>query len=434
MATLNGSNFRPLAGSSERTGRPPLLEVSALTHAGVAGPHGRSPLLRLQSDERLITLIRRGNQHAFEALVARYNARLLAFCRHMLSSREDAEDVLQEVFAAAFNAILADDRAINVRPWLYRIARNRCLNHLRKQQAIGVDSMDVHLSEHGLTTADKVHKREDFRLLMADVQQLAETQRTALLLREIDALSYEQIAEAMETTVPSVKSLLVRARVALAEAAEARLLNCDEVREELGQVAEGLARTSAPVRRHVRTCERCQLFRKSLRQTNRALAAVLPVGPLLLLKKTLLAHLGTSAAASGGGAAAGAGGAAAGAAAGGALQAGAGAIASKAVAGLAAAAIVTAGAVEVKHVSKKSPPREAAGGDRRRRAPRRQRRRCRWPRRPQRPSAPVPARTPAARPSRLKRKAVQPKATPTPAPTPAATPAPRRLRPPRRRP
>ena len=200
-----------------------------------------------------------------------------------------------------------------MRPWLYRIARNRSLNHLRKAQAIGVDSMDVHLSEHGLTTADKVHKREEFRQLMSDVQELPETQRTALLLREIDALSYEQIGEAMETTVPSVKSLLVRARVSLAEAAEARLLTCEEVRDELGEVAEGLRRTTAPVRRHLRTCERCQLFRKQLRQTNRALAAIFPVGPLLLLKKALVAHAGTAAAGSGGAAAAG-GGAAAGAA------------------------------------------------------------------------------------------------------------------------
>src|ERR1044071_4132099 len=136
--------------------------------------HGRSPLLRLQSDERLIAMVRRGNQHAFEALVARYQARLLAFCRHMLSSKEDAEDVLQEVFAAAFNAVLADNRPINVRPWLYRIARNRSLNHLRKQQAIGMDSMDVHLSENGASTADKVHRREEFRLLVQDVQGLAE--------------------------------------------------------------------------------------------------------------------------------------------------------------------------------------------------------------------------------------------------------------------
>src|SRR4051794_40364196 len=289
-----------------REGTHTRVEVSALKHAGVAGIHGRSPLLRLQSDEKLVALIRRGNHHAFEALMARYQSRLLAFCRHMLNSKEDAEDVLQEVFAASFNAIQADDRPLNVRPWLYRIARNRSLNHLRRAQPIGVDSMDVHFSEGGQTTADKVHKREDFRLLLEDVQGLPESQRTALLLREIDALSYDQIAEAMETTVPSVKSLLVRARVSLAEAAEARLLTCDEVRVELGEVAEGLKRTSAPVRRHLRTCERCALFRRQLHQTNKALASILPVAPLLLLKKTLLAHLGTSAAASGGSAAAGA--------------------------------------------------------------------------------------------------------------------------------
>ncbi|MEA2283692.1 MAG: hypothetical protein QOK21_4299 [Solirubrobacteraceae bacterium] len=331
------------------------MEASALTHAGAAGIHGRSPLLRLQSDERLIALIRRGNHHAFEALVARYQARLLAFCRHMLASREDAEDVLQEVFAAAFNAILADKREINVRPWLYRIARNRSLNHLRRTTAIGVDSMDVHLSEHGESTAEKAHKREEFRLLMSDVQDLPETQRTALLLREIDALSYDQIAEAMETTIPSVKSLLVRARVSLAEASEARLLTCEEVREELGEVAEGLRRTSPPVRRHLRTCERCGAFRKQLRQTNRQLAAVLPVGPLLFLKKSLLAHLGTTAAAGGSSAAASAGAAAGGTAAGTAIQAGMATLATKAAAGLAAAAIVTAGAVEVRHVAE--PPR-----------------------------------------------------------------------------
>jgi RNA polymerase sigma factor (sigma-70 family) len=312
---------------------------------------GPTPLLRLASDERLVGLTRRGNQAAFEALVARYQSRLLAFCRHMLSSREDAEDVLQEVFAAAFNAMIADSRPINVRPWLYRIARNRSLNHLRKATAVGVDSMDVHVAEHGTTTAEKVHRREEFRLLMADVQTLPETQRTALLLREIDALSYEQIGEAMDTTIPSVKSLLVRARVSLAEAAEARALNCTEVREELGEVAEGIKqRMSAPVRRHLRTCDRCTGFRKQLRQTNKALAAVFPVGPLLFLKKAILAQLGTTASA--GGAAAGAGTAAAGTAAAGgagALASGVGAIASKTVATLTAAAIVTAGAVEVQH-------------------------------------------------------------------------------------
>jgi len=336
------------------------VEASALKpQAGLAGGHGRSPLLRLQSDERLIALVRRGNHGAFEALVSRYQARLLAFCRHMLGSREDAEDVLQEVFAAAFNAILADSREINVRPWLYRIARNRSLNHLRRVQPIGVDSMDVHLSEHGVTTADKVDRRETLRELVADVQELPETQRTALLLREIDALSYEQIAEAMETTIPSVKSLLVRARVSLAEASEARQLSCDDVRLELGEIAEGLRhRTTPPVRRHLRACERCVTFRTQLRETNKGLALLLPVGPLLLLKKLVLAHLGLSAGAgaSAGGTAGGtaavgavAGTAASTGAGGGFISAGIGAIATKAAASIAAAALVTASAVEIEH-------------------------------------------------------------------------------------
>src|SRR2546423_8179130 len=271
------------------------MEVSALRQPGLP-LRGPTPLLRLQSDERLVALTRRGNQAAFEALVGRYEARLLAFCRHMLGSREDAEDVLQEVFAAAFNAMTADTRPINVRPWLYRIARNRSLNHLRRMEAVRVDSMDVHYSDNGASTADKVYEREEFRLLVGDIHELPETQKTALVLREMDALSYEQIAEAMETTVPSVKSLLVRARVSLAEAAEARLLSCDEVRIELGEVAEGLRRRPTPVvRRHLRSCKRCESFRVQLKETNKALAAIMPLGPLVLLKKLIVTHLGHSA-------------------------------------------------------------------------------------------------------------------------------------------
>ncbi len=333
------------------------MEVSALKAPVAPELRSPSPLLRLQSDERLIALIRRGQHAAFETLFSRYQSRLLAFCRHMLGSKEDAEDVLQEVFVAAFNAILADEREINVRPWLYRIARNRSLNHLRRASAIGVDSMDTHFAEGGISTAEKVMRRESFRQLIGDVQQLPETQRTALLLREIDALSYEQISDAMETTVPAVKSLLVRARISLAEAAEARRLTCDEARLEMGEVAEGLVKTSPAVRRHVRDCERCRAFRKQLKDNNVALAAIFPVGPLLLLKKLVLTKLGSTAGA-GGAHVAGAGGAGAAATAtaaggasagGGLLTAGVGALATKAAAGLAVAAIVTAGTVEADH-------------------------------------------------------------------------------------
>src|ERR1035438_7576751 len=183
------------------------MEVSALKYSGGIGLHGRSTLLRLQSDERLVAYLRKGNTAAFDVLVARYESRLQAFCRHLLGSREDAEDVLQE----------------------------------------------------------------------------------------------ERGAEAREPTVPSVKSLLVRARVSLAEAAEARLLSCDEVRIELGEVAEGLRRRPSPlVRRHLRACERCSTFRTQLKHTNRALAALLPIGPLVMFRKFALLHLSHSAGAGAG--------------------------------------------------------------------------------------------------------------------------------------
>jgi RNA polymerase sigma factor (sigma-70 family) len=330
----------------------------------------RSPLLKLQGDAHLIAMARSGNPGAFETIVDRYQGRLLGFCRQMLGSTEDAEDVLQEVFVNAYRAMLADEREINLRPWLYRIARNRCLNHLRKPTADAQESMDMVPAVEASSTAEKVHNREEFRQLLSDVKKLPETQRSALLLREMDALSYEEIAAAMETTVPSVKSLLVRARISLAEASQARLLTCGEVRVELSEAAEGLRKASGPVRRHVRECDECSDFRSQVRSNEKVLAALSPVGPLIAFKGFIASKLGLG----GGGAGAGAAGAgAAGAGAGAVGSVGAvggvgaalggsgaasglgalgGAIGTKAVAGVVTAAVLTAGAaaVEAPHI------------------------------------------------------------------------------------
>jgi RNA polymerase sigma factor (sigma-70 family) len=325
------------------------LEASALTRRAPARGFltRRSPLLRLESDERLVELIRAGHDGAFDVLFNRYNGRLLGFCQSMLKSRQDAEDVLQEVFTNAHSAMLADDRKINVRPWLYRIARNRCLNHLRKPVPEGQDSMDVLPHANGTTTAEHVQMREDLRHLMADVETLPETQRTALLLREIDQLSYEEIAQAMQTTVPSVKSLLVRARIGLAESGQARLLTCEEVQVDLAEAAEGIGKLSGPARKHVRECEGCKAFRGQLRSDRKAFAAVFPVGIIAMLKQGILTKLfgGGSAGAAGTGAASALGGASASSGIG---MLG-GAIGAKAAAGFATAAILTAGAVEVRN-------------------------------------------------------------------------------------
>jgi RNA polymerase sigma factor (sigma-70 family) len=364
------------------------LEASALTHASQRGLLvRRSPLLKLQGDEKLIAMARGGNAGAFETIVDRYQGRLLGFCRQMLGSTEDAEDVLQEVFVNAYRAMLADEREINLRPWLYRIARNRCLNHLRKPTADAQESMDMVPVVEAATTAEKVNNREEFRQLLSDVGKLPETQRSALLLREMDAMSYEEIAAAMETSVPSVKSLLVRARISLAEASQARQLTCGEVRLELAEAAEGLRKVSGPVRRHVRDCEECADFRSQVRSNDKVMAALAPAGALVALKGFILSKLGfggaggsASASASGSAGAAGAGasasagaGATAAATATGAGAVGSvsaalgggsaasgigavgGAVGAKAVAGVVTAAVITAGAVEVNQKADTTP-------------------------------------------------------------------------------
>ncbi|MGN6558552.1 MAG: RNA polymerase sigma factor [Solirubrobacterales bacterium] len=347
------------------------MEASALTHASRRGLLARrTPLLKLQGDEKLIAMARAGNPGAFETMVDRYQGRLLGFCRQMLGSTEDAEDVLQEVFVNAYRAMLADEREINLRPWLYRIARNRCLNHLRKPKADAQESMDMVPEVDAASTAERVHNREEFRQILSDVNKLPETQRAALLLREMDNLSYEEIAAAMETTVPSVKSLLVRARISLTEASQARLLTCGEVRIELSEAAEGMRKVSAPVRRHVRECDECADFRSQLRSTEKALAALSPVGPLLALKGFIASKLGLGGAGGAGAAGAtsatGVGAGAAGAVGGGVAAIGGssaasglgalgGAIGTKAVAGVVTAAVLTAGAVEVKQTTSSTP-------------------------------------------------------------------------------
>ena len=111
------------------------MEASAIHAPAAIGrlPLG-GPLLRLRSDEQLLVMFRSGNDEAFRVLHDRYRQRLFAYVRQMLSagSRQDAEDVLQDVFVRAYGALRNDDREMNVRAWLYRVAHNRCIDHLRR--------------------------------------------------------------------------------------------------------------------------------------------------------------------------------------------------------------------------------------------------------------------------------------------------------------
>jgi RNA polymerase sigma factor (sigma-70 family) len=301
-----------------------------------------APLLRLRSDEQLVALFRAGNDAAFSVIHDRYRQRLFAYSRQMLGgSRQDAEDALQDVFLRAYSSLRSNDRPLSLRAWLYRVAHNRCIDHLRRPTPPAIDLFDT--SRKPLhDPMDEAVRREDLRQLVADVRRLPEQQRSALLMREMDGLSYAELASALGVSLQAVKSLLVRARIGLVEAVEARDTACSEIRVDLADSFDRGVRASGLARRHLRDCESCGEYKTQLRSVHQGLAALSPGGSGFLgaaLKLIGLGGAGSAGAASaGGGAAAGGGVLAAATSAG---------TAAKLAAVVCCAALTAGGAVEV---------------------------------------------------------------------------------------
>jgi RNA polymerase sigma factor (sigma-70 family) len=322
------------------------VEASALhAPAGIARLPLGGPLLRLRSDEQLLALFRAGSDEAFGAIHDRYRQRLFAYVRQMLCAgpRQDAEDVLQDVFVRAYGALRADDRHVHVRAWLYRVAHNRCIDHLRRPVPPAADVFEV--SRKPLhDPLEEAQRREDLAQLVQDVSRLPDHQRSALLMREIDGMSYADLASTLDVTVPAVKSLLVRARMGLVEAAEARDADCAVIRADLAASYDRGVKASGHARRHMRTCDGCREFRSGLRGIRRSFAAISPLGagPLAMAGAKLLGF-----GSAGGGAAAGGS-----AAAGGGAAAAGGAAACKVAAVVCTAALATGGAVEVRQLTR----------------------------------------------------------------------------------
>jgi RNA polymerase sigma factor (sigma-70 family) len=246
-----------------------------------------APLLRLRSDEQLVSLFRAGNEDAFRVIHDRYRARLLAYTRQMLSAAPaDAEDAVQEIFVRAYAGLRTNRRDLALRAWLYRVAHNRCVDELRRPRAILVDEIE----DLGRASGDDPHaraeEREALSRLIADVRRLPEQQRSALLMRELGGMAYADMSGALGVTVPAVKSLLVRARVGLAQASEARDTACAEVREDLIVSHDRGVRSSGLARRHMRDCPECRRFRTEVRGVSHKLSLLLPaLGPIGVMAK-----------------------------------------------------------------------------------------------------------------------------------------------------
>ena len=257
------------------------MEASAL-HAPAALNRTRlsvsGPLLRLRSDEQLVALFRAGNEDAFQTIHDRYRQRMFAYCRQMLAgSRGDAEDATQDVFLKAFRALRSDDRPVTLRAWLYRVAHNRCIDQIRRPQPAQEDIFDMGRTPVADPFAE-TERREDLRRLVADIGRLPDAQRSALLMREMDGLSYQELAAALDVTVPAIKSLLVRARIGLVESIEARDTACADIRTDLVQSFDRGVRASGLAKRHMRECDGCRDYRTQLRTVQRSLNSLSPGG------------------------------------------------------------------------------------------------------------------------------------------------------------
>ena len=269
---------------------------------GRAAPRAPKRLLAVRADEHLVERVRRGDEAAFEVIYERHVPGLLSFCRHMLGSREEAEDAVQHSFTSAHRALLRDERDIRLKPWLYSIARNRCLSMLRARREQPDD--DFERTVDGLDA--EVQRRADLRELVDDLHDLPEDQRAALVLHELRALSHAEVAEVLDCKVANVKGLVFRARAGLTERRDARDTPCQEVREELA-TARGGALRRGRLRHHLRACEGCSGYLEEVRSQRKAMAAILPVVPTLGLKSSVLAAVGVGGGGAAGGGAAGGG-------------------------------------------------------------------------------------------------------------------------------
>jgi hypothetical protein len=235
------------------------------------------------------------------------------------------------------------------------VAHNRCVDELRRPLPPAPEMPALARSRVHDPVAD-TDTRESLRRLIADIRRLPDQQRSALLMRELGGMSYCEVATALSTTVPAVKSLLVRSRMALVRAGEARDTACKEIREQLTVAHDRGVRASALARRHMRDCADCRTYRSQLQGMHRGVAALLPAGPLALWSK-LVGLPGGSATGAGG-----PGGGAAVAGTGGAGGAGA-LVGANHVATLLAAAIASAGgAVGLQHVFAPPAPSHAPPG------------------------------------------------------------------------
>ena len=176
-------------------------------------------------DVRLMRAVRAGDMAAFEQLVERHQALVAGTVGRMLGSNSDVEDVAQQVFVRVWKSAKRYEPRAKFTTWLLKITRNLVFNEMRRRKRHALIPLQSETEREEMQLKDDVGPTPDASLLEAELQraietaigELPETQRMAVVLRRYEELSYEEIADVLDQSVPAVKSLLFRARTELRE-------------------------------------------------------------------------------------------------------------------------------------------------------------------------------------------------------------------------
>jgi RNA polymerase sigma factor (sigma-70 family) len=229
----------------------------------------------------------RGDATAFAAVYESHHQALYRYCRSILRNPEDAQDALQSTMAKAFAALQTEQRDIDVKPWLFRIAHNEAISILRRRR----ETTELGDVPELAAIEDRVFEREELRNLQLDLADLPERQRAALVLRELNGLSHAEIAAVLETTPSAVKHTIFEARTSLFACREGREMGCHDVRRMLSD-GDGRILRGRGLRAHLRNCSDCRLFQADLERRPVALKLLAPPLPTAAAASLLSGLLG----------------------------------------------------------------------------------------------------------------------------------------------
>jgi RNA polymerase sigma factor (sigma-70 family) len=255
---------------------------------------------RLLSDERLTRRAVGGDERAFAAIFRRYHQSLYRFCLAIVGNPEDAQDALQNTMIKVLRALPGEERKIELKPWLYRIAHNESIDLLRRRRE--TRELDAELPAPGYGLAEDAATRERLRRLIADLRELPERQREVLVMRELAGLDFDEIGAALKTSGAVARQTLYEARQSLRQMEEGREMSCEAVTKALSD-GDGRVIRRRDVRAHLRSCAGCRQFRDEIKSRQHDLAALSPL-PAVAAAGMLQGLLGGSQAATGGGLAA----------------------------------------------------------------------------------------------------------------------------------